>query len=80
MDNQSANRLQDLLKDGWFRVYEVRYMIVGEFGVGKTTLAKTLIGEKISPARQATESIDLYVGKACINVEDGTWCCQDERK
>lgn len=80
MNNHSANKLQVLLQDGWFRMYEARYMIVGEYGVGKTTLAKTLVEDKISPTRQATESIDLHVGKACINVEDGTWHNHGERK
>lgn len=78
MDARSADKLRDIMKDGWFRSYEARYMIVGEYGVGKTTLAKVLVGDKLLYIRQSTNGIELYIGKACINVEDGTWCCQDE--
>ena len=80
MDSRSADKLKDIMKDGWFRSFDARYMIVGEYGVGKTTLAKMLVGEKILLVRQSTNGIELYIGKACINVEDGTWCCQDESK
>ncbi|VDI71687.1 Hypothetical predicted protein [Mytilus galloprovincialis] len=55
-------------KSCWNRIY-----LVGPYNVGKTCLAKVLVGETVPKTRQSTDGIWIYMGRAGMNVEDMKW-------
>lgn len=63
------------MKFGTYRCYWNRIFLVGQFSVGKTTLAKVLIGEELQEQRTATDGISIHIGKAGMNLETGEWLC-----
>ncbi|KAH3798365.1 hypothetical protein DPMN_151964 [Dreissena polymorpha] len=79
LDAQSAKIFAKALKDGFEVVKNIRLMVVGMFGVGKTSLVNNLIkdlrDEKLTPV--STEGIDL---RRCELMDDGDWCLDKEQK
>ncbi|CAC5391803.1 unnamed protein product [Mytilus coruscus] len=65
--------LREIMKLGTYRCYGNRIFLVGQFSVGKTTLAKVLIGEELPKQRGATDGISIHIGKAGMNLEDKKW-------
>lgn len=47
--------------------------MVGPFSVGKSCLARILVGEGVSITRQSTDGIWIYKGKAGMNVDTMEW-------
>ncbi|KAH3798107.1 uncharacterized protein LOC127839298 [Dreissena polymorpha] len=79
LDAQSAEIFAKALKDGFEVVKNIRLMVVGMFGVGKTSLVNNLIKDlrdkKLTPV--STEGIDL---RRCQLMDDGDWCLDEEHK
>ncbi|XP_071140776.1 uncharacterized protein [Mytilus edulis] len=73
MGLETTEDLQEIMKLGTYRCYGNRIFLVGQFSVGKTTLAKVLIGEELSTQRRATDGIWIHIGKAGMNLEDKKW-------
>ncbi|XP_063437419.1 uncharacterized protein LOC134718688 isoform X2 [Mytilus trossulus] len=70
---ETTEDLQEIMKLGTYRCYGNRIFLVGQFSVGKTTLAKVLIGEELPTHRGATDGIWIHIGKAGMNLEDKKW-------
>ncbi|XP_053402196.1 uncharacterized protein LOC128557820 [Mercenaria mercenaria] len=67
------------LAEGSEKVHNIRVMIVGHFGVGKTTLTKRLFEEDVVLNNQeSTEGIEVHVRKCKVSLEDGSWHVLDE--
>ncbi|KAH3695990.1 uncharacterized protein LOC127862252 [Dreissena polymorpha] len=79
LDERSAEIFAKALKDGYEQVKNIRLMVVGMFGVGKTSLVNNLIkdlrDENIIPL--STEGIDL---KRCQLMSNGDWHLDKEQK
>lgn len=60
LDRQSASVFSGLLQDESYHHYEARIMLVGEPGIGKTTIARYLVGKGPTKYRVATDGIELY--------------------
>ena len=61
------NRNKDILSK-----YKCVYL-VGNFNIGKTTLARVLVGDKVPKVRVSTDGIWLYIGLAGMDIEDRKW-------
>ncbi|KAH3689069.1 uncharacterized protein LOC127864138 [Dreissena polymorpha] len=79
LDAQSAEIFAKALKDGAEKVKNIRLMVVGMFGVGKTSLVKNLIkdlrDDNLKPV--STEVIEL---RRCQLMENGDWCLDKDQK
>ncbi|KAL3888348.1 hypothetical protein ACJMK2_000718, partial [Sinanodonta woodiana] len=74
MDDRSIQLFQKALKDGKETVHNIRVMVVGHMGVGKTTLVKRLLGEEVNISeRQSTEGIDVYVNCCDVSLSTHEW-------
>ncbi|VDI36056.1 Hypothetical predicted protein [Mytilus galloprovincialis] len=60
LDKESASVFSGLLQDESYHHYEARIMLVGEPGIGKTTIARYLVGKGPTKFRVATDGIELY--------------------
>ncbi|KAK3598913.1 hypothetical protein CHS0354_036224 [Potamilus streckersoni] len=77
MDNRSIQLFEEALKDGKETVHNMRIMVVGHIGVGKTTLVKRLLGEEVNiPERCSTEGIDVYVNCCDVSLSTHEWTRQ----
>lgn len=73
-DKDAIELYKKALNDGEEKVYNIRLMIVGHFGVGKTALTKRFLNKKFDiTKRVSTEGIDLHIGKMTINLKNGEW-------
>jgi GTPase SAR1 family protein len=83
MEPADIELYEKALADGMEQVCNIRVMIVGHFGVGKTVLTKRLMNKHqyidIS-TRIPTEGIDVHVGKMTVNLIDGKWVQQTSGK
>ncbi|KAL3889271.1 hypothetical protein ACJMK2_001618, partial [Sinanodonta woodiana] len=62
------------LKDGKETMHNIRIMVVGHMGVGKTTLVKRLLGEEVNISeRHITEGIDVYVNCCDVSLSTQEW-------
>ena len=52
--------------------YIIRVLIIGENGVGKTSLLRRLLGEDINDVK-STDGIDIVFRKCKIRLSDGEW-------
>ncbi|KAH3863896.1 uncharacterized protein LOC127866672 [Dreissena polymorpha] len=79
MDEKAIEIYSKALKDGVEEIKNIRLMVLGMFGVGKTSLVNNMIKDfrdkNIVP--QSTEGIDLH---RCQLMENGDWCLDDEHK
>ncbi|KAK3598547.1 hypothetical protein CHS0354_010723 [Potamilus streckersoni] len=79
MDDKSIQLYKAALRDGKEKIYNLRVMVVGQFGVGKTTLIKRLLGKPVNISeRKSTEGIDVYKHCCKISLETGEWIVQHE--
>ncbi|KAK3602668.1 hypothetical protein CHS0354_024989 [Potamilus streckersoni] len=77
MDNRSIQLFEEALKDGKETVHNMRIMVVGHIGVGKTTLVKRLLGEEVNISeRCSTEGIDVYVNCCDVSLSTHEWTRQ----
>ncbi|XP_052217289.1 uncharacterized protein LOC127835073 [Dreissena polymorpha] len=79
ISNNSDEILAKTLKYGYEGDHEIRLMILGMFGAGKTSLVNNLINnfrnENIIPL--STEGFDLH---RCKLIDNGDWCLDKELK
>jgi GTPase SAR1 family protein len=69
-----------MLKEGSYACYWNRIYLVGPFGVGKTTLAKNLVGDAIPDMYMSTDGIWIYIGRAGMDTEQRKWVFLNEGK
>ncbi|CAC5384666.1 unnamed protein product [Mytilus coruscus] len=65
--------LQELFQEKYQKCFWNRVYLVGPYSVGKSCLAKILVGEPVSTIRQSTDGIWIYMGKAGMNIEKMEW-------
>ncbi|CAG2239290.1 unnamed protein product [Mytilus edulis] len=70
--NKSA-MLDRLKGKGTYKSFDMRCMVTGQFGVGKSTLVKLLIGDVIPKGRHATDGISLIEGRCGLDVNTRKW-------
>ncbi|XP_045161687.2 probable serine/threonine-protein kinase roco6 isoform X2 [Mercenaria mercenaria] len=74
MDKRSIELYNRALQEGEEKTHCIRLMVVGHYGVGKTTLTKRLFKENVDiKERKSTDGIDVHVGRCKISLKDGTW-------
>ncbi|XP_052076240.1 uncharacterized protein LOC127714238 [Mytilus californianus] len=70
---ETASDLQDLLLDSSFKSYWNRIYLVGPYSVGKSCLAKVLVGEQVPESKESTDGIWICMGKAGMDVDEMKW-------
>ncbi|XP_063406325.1 uncharacterized protein LOC134690278 [Mytilus trossulus] len=65
--------LNRLLGSGTYDSYDMRCMVTGQFGVGKSTLVKLLAGDVVPEGRHPTDGISLIEGRCGLDVETKSW-------
>ncbi|XP_060604835.1 probable serine/threonine-protein kinase roco6 [Ruditapes philippinarum] len=74
MDKHSIELYKRALSEGKEAVYNIRVMVVGHYGVGKTTLTKRLLDEDVDiNKRESTNGIDVHVKRCKVSLETGQW-------
>ncbi|XP_063407996.1 uncharacterized protein LOC134691399 [Mytilus trossulus] len=69
--------LNRLLGQGTYDSFDMRCMVTGQFGVGKSTLVKLLIGDAIPDERLATDGISLLEGRCGLDIDTREWILID---
>ncbi|VDI12402.1 Hypothetical predicted protein [Mytilus galloprovincialis] len=69
----SDMEFQGLLRSGSYKCYWNRVFLTGPFGVGKTCLAKILVGDEAPEQRESTDGIWIYLGRAGMNIKERCW-------
>lgn len=54
--------------------------MTGKFSVGKTTLAKILVGDEAPIERESTDGIWIYLGRAGMNIKERIWIFLEKGK
>ncbi|KAL3889191.1 hypothetical protein ACJMK2_001539, partial [Sinanodonta woodiana] len=79
MDTESLHIYKNALCDGYEKVYNIRVMVVGQYGVGKTTLTQRLLGKNVNISeRHSTEGIDVHVECSKVSLLSGEWTTQEK--
>ncbi|KAK3577279.1 hypothetical protein CHS0354_008372 [Potamilus streckersoni] len=79
MDEASLQIYKEALLDGKEKTYDIRVMVVGHYGVGKTALTKRLLGEEVDIfERKSTEGIDVHVDCCRISLDTWEWSAQNK--
>ena len=68
-------QFHDALKKGGVVNKQIRCMFVGHYGVGKTTLVKSLLQEN-NKNTKSTDGIEVHVRKCYFNQTKNTWHVQ----
>ncbi|VDI74649.1 Hypothetical predicted protein [Mytilus galloprovincialis] len=69
----TASDLQELLRESSFQSFWNRVYLVGPNSVGKSCLAKILVGEQVPQSRKSTDGIWIYMGRAGMDVDEMKW-------
>ncbi|XP_071138919.1 uncharacterized protein [Mytilus edulis] len=69
----SDKEFKGLLMSGAYRCFWNRIFLTGPFGVGKTSLAKILVGDEAPEERQSTDGIWIYLGRAGMDIQERCW-------
>ncbi|VDI46876.1 Hypothetical predicted protein [Mytilus galloprovincialis] len=69
----SDKEFKGLLMSGAYRCYWNRIFFTGPFGVGKTSLAKMLVGDEAPEERESTDGIWIYLGRAGMDIQERCW-------
>ncbi|XP_076090552.1 uncharacterized protein LOC143062692 isoform X3 [Mytilus galloprovincialis] len=64
---------EEIMKKGSYKCYWNRVYLVGNYNIGKTTLAKVLVGDPVPEVRQSTDGIWLYIGLAGMDIDQQKW-------
>ncbi|VDI19696.1 Hypothetical predicted protein, partial [Mytilus galloprovincialis] len=72
---ETVDEFIDIMKLGSYKCFWNRVYLVGSFNIGKTTLAKLLVGDPIPELRESTDGIWLYIGRAGMDLETNKWIC-----
>ncbi|KAK3590784.1 hypothetical protein CHS0354_038722 [Potamilus streckersoni] len=79
MDERSLDMYKEALRAGKEKVYNIRVMVVGQYGVGKTTLTKRLLGEDVNILdKKSTEGIDVHIECCKVSLASGEWTKQEK--
>ena len=70
---ETSEGFKDVMKKGTYKCYWNRVYLVGNFNIGKTTLAKVLVGDVVPEVRESTDGIWLYIGLAGMTIKDRKW-------
>ncbi|KAK3604489.1 hypothetical protein CHS0354_019082, partial [Potamilus streckersoni] len=74
MDEKSQQLYREALASGKERVYNIRLMVIGHQGVGKTSLVKRLLGEEVRENEtESTEGIEVHTACCQIDHETKEW-------
>ncbi|CAC5399854.1 unnamed protein product [Mytilus coruscus] len=65
--------LQDVFNENYQKSFWNRVYLVGPCSVGKSCLAKILVGEPVPTTRKSTDGIWIYMGKAGMNLDKMEW-------
>ncbi|KAH3863904.1 uncharacterized protein LOC127866665 [Dreissena polymorpha] len=79
LDDDAIEIFSKALQIGFEEVKNIRLMVVGMFGVGKTSLVNNLIDDfrENTFVPKSTEGIDLH---RCHLMQNGDWCLDEEHK
>ncbi|XP_052063409.1 uncharacterized protein LOC127703064 isoform X4 [Mytilus californianus] len=69
--------LNRLLGQGTYDSFDMRCMVTGQFGVGKSTLVKLLVGDAVPDERLATDGISLLEGRCGLDIDTREWILID---
>ncbi|KAK3575710.1 hypothetical protein CHS0354_020176 [Potamilus streckersoni] len=79
MAARSLQMFKEPLNEGKEKVYNIRVMIVGQYGVGKTTLTQRLLGKNVNISeRHSTDGIDVHVECSKVSLPAGKWTSQEK--
>ena len=74
MDSKSIELYKQALEDGMEEDYNIRIMVVGPFGVGKTTFTKRLLCQDVNiDKRNSTDGIDVHVRRCKVSLDTQQW-------
>ncbi|VDI47137.1 Hypothetical predicted protein, partial [Mytilus galloprovincialis] len=73
MDKNSIRIYMNALKSGAEIKHDLRIIIVGKKGAGKTSLVKNLLKKKRVAHVKSTNGIDIHVKRCKIRTADGKW-------
>ncbi|KAL3888209.1 hypothetical protein ACJMK2_000585, partial [Sinanodonta woodiana] len=74
MNAKFIHMYKEALNDGKEKVYNIRVMVVGQYGVGKTTLTQRLLGKNVNISeRHSTKGIDVHVECSKVSLPAGEW-------
>ncbi|XP_071147016.1 uncharacterized protein [Mytilus edulis] len=73
MDKNSIRIYMNALKSGAEIKHDLRIIIVGKKGAGKTSLVKNLLKKKRVDHVESTNGIDIHVKRCKIRTADGKW-------
>ncbi|KAK3598164.1 hypothetical protein CHS0354_013875 [Potamilus streckersoni] len=79
MDTRTLQMYKKALNEGKEKVYSIRVMVVGQYGVGKTTLTQRLLGKNVNIyERHSTDGIDVNVEGCKVSLPAGEWTRQEK--
>lgn len=76
MDNESIEIYKKALESGSEIKHDIRIIIVGKKGAGKTSLVRNLLKENLDNV-DSTNGIDIHVKRCKIRTADGKWFLQE---
>ena len=65
--------LNRLLGLGSYESFEMRMIVTGQFGVGKTSLVRILVGDEAPHEAQSTDGISLLEGRCGLDIDNRDW-------
>jgi hypothetical protein len=71
MNEESIQLYREKLLEGTERAHNIRVMVVGHFGVGKTTLTRRLLGIDDVADISSTNGVDVH--RCRVSLETGQW-------
>ena len=81
MDKRSIKIFQETMNKGKYKSHFLRIMVVGHFGVGKTTLTKRILNEEVDMQRtESTDGIEIYVGRCLYDLKNKQWIINSKTK
>jgi GTPase SAR1 family protein len=61
------------LDHGAYESFEMRVIVTGQFGVGKTSLVMILVGDEAPHEAQSTDGISLLEDRCGLDIENKDW-------
>lgn len=72
MDTKSVERYLTILETGTEIRHDIRVIVVGKRGAGKTCLIRRLLCQDTSNVK-STNGIEIHVKKCNVRLSDGKW-------
>lgn len=74
MDRKSIELYKKALEEGQEKDYNIRIMVVGPYGVGKTSVTKRLLNQEVNiEQRESTDGIDVHVRNCKVSLHTKKW-------